>query len=176
MWTSEFLTAELGLSGAESTGGFGNSNIYDAIWLRNWFKVQSHVSFAVPLLHSAAPAQRCLVPTAHSFIENKTTATETIHCYWVHVAAKKNKIKKQLPLHRSSIIPRSHTSSLILSGINTQISRSPRTLSKLLSVRTLVTRVRVPLGRSLRSSSDSRPLPKLSMEWEEMVWQSSSKE
>lgn len=41
---------------------------------------------------------------------------------------------------------------------------------------TFVTRVRVPLGRSGRSSSESRPLPKLSIEWEEMVWQSSSKE
>lgn len=41
---------------------------------------------------------------------------------------------------------------------------------------TLKTRVSVPLGRSGRSSSESRPLPKLSMEWEEMVWQSSSKE
>lgn len=39
---------------------------------------------------------------------------------------------------------------------------------------TLLIRVRVPF----RSSSDRRPLPKLSMdwEWEEMVWHSSSKE
>lgn len=52
----------------------------------------------------------------------------------------------------------------------------PTTLVCLNPLLTLVTRVRVPLGRSGRSSSESRPLPKLSMEWEEMVWQSSSKE
>lgn len=51
---------------------------------------------------------------------------------------------------------------------------SNKCVSKL--ILTFVTRVRVPLGRSGRSSSESRPLPKLSMEWEEMVWQSSSKE